>query len=145
MLKWVLNKTWKVSNTNRAWTWIQKKSIPSNFRLTINQWVTMNSDVGFCCFSVAHSCPTLCKPKECSTPDFLVLRHLPVFAQSQAHWVSDPIQPSPPLLSPYPPAFNLSQHQGLFQWVYSSHEVAKVLETQFKHQFLQWILRTHFL
>ena len=58
---------------------------------------------------------------------------------------SDAIQPSHPLLSPSPPAFNLSQHQGLFQWVGSSHQVAKVLEFQLQHQSFQWIFRTDFL
>ena len=60
-------------------------------------------------------------------------------------WVGDAIQPSHPLLSPSPPAFNLSQHQGLFQWVSSSHQVAKVLEFQLQHQSFQWIFRTDFL
>ena len=60
-------------------------------------------------------------------PDSRVLHHLPEFAQILVHWVSDAIQPSHPLLSPSPPVFNLSQHQGLFQWVNSSHQLAKVL------------------
>ena len=58
---------------------------------------------------------------------------------------SDAIQPSHPLLSPSPPAFNPSQHQSLFKWVSSSHQGAKVLEFQLQHQFFQWIFRTHFL
>ena len=61
------------------------------------------------------------------------------------HWIGDPIQPSHPLPSPSPPAFNLSQHQGLFQWVGSSHQVAKVLELQLEHQPFQWIFRVDFL
>ena len=61
------------------------------------------------------------------------------------YWVSDTIQPSHPLLSPSPPALNLSQHQGLFQWVSSSHEVAKVLEFQLQHQSFQWIPKTDLL
>ena len=60
-------------------------------------------------------------------------------------WVSEAIQPSHPLLSPFPPAFNLSQHQGLFKWVSSLHQVAKVLELQLQHQSFQWIFRTDFL
>ena len=59
----------------------------------------------------------------CSTPAFPVLHHLPDLAQTHVHWVSDAIQPSLPLLSPSPPAVNLSQHQGLFQGVSSSHQV----------------------
>ena len=65
-------------------------------------------------------------------------------AQTHVHRVSDTIQPSHPLLSPSP-AFNLSQHQGLFQWVSSSHEVAKALEFQLQYQSFQWIFRTDFL
>ena len=65
--------------------------------------------------------------------------------QTHVHWVSDDIQPSNPLSSPSLPAFNLSQHQGLFQWVSSSHEVAKVSEFQLQHQSLQWIFSTDFL
>ena len=61
------------------------------------------------------------------------------------HWLSDAIQPSHPLSSPSPPAINLSQHEGLFKWVSSSHKVAKVLEFQFQHQSFQWTLRTDLL
>ena len=76
--------------------------------------------------SVAQSCPTLCDPMDCSTPGLPVHRQLPEFTQTHVHWVGDVIQPSYPLSSSFPPAFNLSQHQGLFQWVSSSHQVAKV-------------------
>ena len=78
--------------------------------------------------SVAQSCPTLCDPMNCSTPGLPVHNQLPEFTQTHVHWVSDAIQPSQPLLSPSPPVPNPSKHQGLFQWVNSSHEVAKVLE-----------------
>ena len=67
------------------------------------------------------------------------------FAQTHVHWVSDAIQPSHPLLSPSPPAFNFSQHQGLFKWVSSLHQVTKVLEFQLQHQSFQWIFRVDFL
>ena len=73
-----------------------------------------------CCCSVAKSCLTLCNPMDCSAPGFPVLHHLPEFAQTHVHWVGDTIQPSHPLSSPSPPAFNLSQHQGLFKWVSSA-------------------------
>ena len=86
--------------------------------------------------SVAQSCLTLCDPMDCIIPGFHVLHQLPELAQSQAHRVSDAIQPSHPLSSPSPPTFNLSQHQGLFQRV-SSHQVAKVLEHQLQHQSFQ--------
>ena len=74
-----------------------------------------------------------------------VHHHLPEFTQTYVHWVSDAIQSLYPLSSPSPPAFNLSQHQGLFQWVSSSHQVAKVLEFQLQHQSFQWRFRTDFL
>ena len=74
--------------------------------------------------SVAQSCPTLCDPMNCSTPGLPVHHQLPEFTQTYIHWVSDAIQSSHPLSSPYPPAPNPSQHQGLFQWVSSSYEVA---------------------
>ena len=83
-----------------------------------------------CCCSVAQSCPTLWNPMDNSTPGFPVLHYLPESAETHMHWVGDNIQPSYPLLTPSPPTLNLSQHQGLFQWVSSSHKVAKVLELQ---------------
>ena len=95
--------------------------------------------------SVAQSCLTLCDPMDCSTPGFPVHHQLPELAQTHVYWVGDAIQPSHPLLSPSPPAFSLSQHQGLFQWASSSHQVAKVLECQLQHQSFQWISRTDFL
>ena len=78
-----------------------------------------------CCCSVAKSCPTLCNPIDCSTWGFRILHHLPELAQAHVRWVSDAIQPSHPLLSPSPPALNLSQHQGLFPTVSSSYQVPK--------------------
>ena len=72
---------------------------------------------------------------DCSTPDFPVHHQLPESTQTHVHCVGDAIQPSHLLSSPSPPVFNLSQHQGLFQWVSSSHQVAKVLEFQLQHQF----------
>ena len=85
------------------------------------------------CCSVTQLCLTLCNPVDCSTPGFPVLHHLLKLAQTHVHWVSDAIQPSHPLSSPSP-AFNLSQHQGLLQWVDSSHQVTKALELQLQHQ-----------
>ena len=95
--------------------------------------------------SVAQSCLTLCDPMDCTTPGLPVHYQLPEPTQTHVHWVGDAIQPSHPLSSPSPPAFNLSQHQGLFKWVSSLHQVAKVLEFQLQHQSFQWILRTDFL
>ena len=87
--------------------------------------------------SVAQSCPTLCDPMDCSTPGFPVHHQLLEPIQTHVHCVGDAIQPSHPLSSPSSPAFNLSQHQGLFQQVSSSHHVAKVLELQLQHQSFQ--------
>ena len=80
--------------------------------------------------SVTKSCPTLCDTMDCSKASFPVLHYLPEFAQTHVHQVIDVIQPSHPLSSPSLPAFYLSKHQGLFQRVGSSHQVAKVLELQ---------------
>ena len=95
--------------------------------------------------SVTQSCPALCDPMDYSTPGFPVHHQLPELAQTHVHRVGGAIQPSHPLSSPSPPAFNLSQHQGLFQWISSSHQVDKVLEFQPQHQSFQWIFRTDFL
>ena len=95
--------------------------------------------------SVAQSCPTHCNPMDCSMPGLPVHHQLLEFTQTHVHWIDDAIQPSHPLSSPAPPAFNLSQQQGLFKWVSFSHQVAKVLEFQLQHQSFQWIFRTDFL
>ena len=87
--------------------------------------------------SVAQWCLTLCDPMNRSTPGLPVHHQLPEFTQTHAHQVSDAIKPSHPLSSPSPPAPNPCHHQGLFQWVNSSHEVAKVLEFQLQHQSFQ--------
>ena len=84
-----------------------------------------------CCYSVINPCLTLCNPIDCSMPGLPVPHYLPEFAQVHVHWVSDIIQPSHPLLPSSSFLFNLSQHQGLFQWVSSSHQVAKVLGFSF--------------
>ena len=84
----------------------------------------------------------LCQQRS-STPGLPVYHQLPEFTQTHVHWVSDAIRPSHPLSSPSPPALNLSQHQGLFKWVSSSHQVAKVLALQ--HQSFQCIFRVDFL
>ena len=86
-----------------------------------------------CMFSsIAQSCPTLCDPMNCSMPGLPVHHKLPEYTQTHVHRVSDAIQPSHPLSFPSPPAPNPSQHQNLFQWVNSSHEVAKVLDHSFQ-------------
>ena len=86
-----------------------------------------------------------CNPMDCSTPGLPVHHQLPELTQTPVHQVTDAIQPSHPLSSPSPHAFNLFHHQGLFQWVSSSHQLAKILEFQLQHQSFQWTPRTGFL
>ena len=88
--------------------------------------------------SVAQSCLTLRDSMDCSTPAFPVRHQLPEPTQTHVRRVGDTIQPSHSLLSPSPPCFNHSQHQGLFKWVSSSNQEAKVLEFQPQHQSFQW-------
>ena len=95
--------------------------------------------------SVAQSCPTHCNPMNHSTPGLSVHQQLPESTQTHVLWVGDAIQPSHPLASPSHPALNLFQHQGLFKWVSSLHQMAKVLEFQLQNQSFQWIFRTDFL
>ena len=91
--------------------------------------------MGFCCCcSVTQLCPSLCDSTECSTPGFPVLHYFLELAQTHVHWIADAIQPSHLLSPPSFFALNLPQHQGLFQWVSSSNQVAKVLEFQLQHQ-----------
>ena len=126
--------------------------------LTAGGWIqSLVRELGFCkqldavyiyIFVVVQSLShvlTLCNPMDCSTAGFPVLHYLLELAQTHVHCVSDAIQPSHPLSAPSPPSFRLSQHQGLFQWVSSLHQIAKVLELQFQHQSLQLIFRTDFL
>ena len=95
---------------------------------------------------VAQSCPTHCNPMDSSMPCFHVHHHLQELAQTHVHLVSDAMQPSShPLSSRSPPAFKFSQHQGLFQWVSFSLQMAKILEFQLQHQSFQWIFKTDFL
>ena len=156
---------WELSSPTRDQTCIPcvGRQIPNHWttrevpEIIILYWLTNGQDVEYsirwvCSFyisdqfrSVAQSCPTLCDPMHWSTPDLPVHHQLPEFTQTHVHWVSDAIQPSHPLSSPSPPTFNLSQHQSLFKWVSSSHQVAKVLEFQLQHQSFQWIFRIDFL
>ena len=154
--------------------------------LLSHSWHSSNrsNNNGCCCHSVAQSCLTLFDRMDCSTPGFPVLHYLPELAQTHVHWVGDAIQPSHPLWSPSPPAFNLSHYQGLFQWVgwlfpsggqsIGASASASVLPVTiqgwfplsltglisllskglsgilfstkvWKHQFIQWTIRTYFL
>ena len=96
-----------------------------------------------CCCSVTKSCLVLWDPLDCSVPRFPILLYLLEFAQTHVHCVNDAIQPSHFLLPPFSTAFNIFQHQGLFQWVSCLHQVAKGLELQLQHQSCQWIFRKY--
>ena len=89
---------------------------------SLKKWFGLSS-VLFSC----SSCLTLCDPMDCVTPGFLVHHQLLKLTQTHVHWVGDAVQPCHSLSSPSPPAFSLSQHQGFFQWVSSSLQVARVL------------------
>ena len=102
-------------------------------------WHSVNGSIQFSCSVMSDSL----RPLEQQHTRLPCHYQLPELAQTHVHWVGDAIQPSHPLSSPSPPAFNLSQHQGLFKWVSSSNQVAKVLE--FQHQSFQQIFRTDFL
>ena len=95
-------------------------------------------------FLVTQSCLTLCDPMDCSTPGLPVPYHLLKFVQVHVHYIGDAIQPSHPLTPSSPSAFNLSQHQGLFQWVSCSHQMMKILELQVQHQSFQREFRIDF-
>ena len=98
-----------------------------------------------CCCSVAKSCLTVCDPVNSSTPGFPGLHSLLEFVQTQRplnHWYHPTISSS---VRPSPPTLNLSQHQGLFQWIGSSHQAAKILELHLQHQSYQWIFRIDIL
>ena len=106
---------------------------------------TKHSIVCVCIYifsSVAQLCLNLCDPMNRSMPGFPVHHKLPKYTQTHVHWVSNAIQPSPPLSSTSPPALNLSQHEGLFKRISSLHQVAKVLEFQLEHHSFQWTPRT---
>ena len=114
-----------------------------HLRSKCSKWLFKKHSVQFS--SVAQSCPTLYDPKNLSMPGLPVTHQLPESTQTHVHPVSDAILPSHPLSSPSSPAPNPSQHQGLFKWVNSSHELAKDLEFQLQHQSIQWTPRTHLL
>ena len=125
---------------------------PSQRDYLESAWAAQNSLLSSCsllpCFqfsSVAKPWPTLCDPMDHSMPGLPVHHQLPELAQTHVHRAGDAIQTSHSLSSPSPPAFNLSQHQGLFKLVSSLHQVAKGLEFQLQHQSYQWALRTDLL
>ena len=118
--------------------WQKKKSHQHGYRGNTSQHQ-------FSSVQSLKSCLTLCDPMNHSTPGLPIHHQFLESTQTHVHRVGDAIQPYHPLSSPSPPASNPSQHQGLFQWVNASHEVAKVLEFQLQHQSFQWTPRTDLL
>ena len=137
-------ETWTLSFPITVWS----RCWPSASKASESQSVEQENWMSYPPFqfiSLSQLCPTLWDPMDCSTPGFPVHHQFLNFNQTHVHQAGDAIQPSHPLLSPSPPAFNPSQHQGLFKWVSSSHQVDKILEFQLQHQSFQWIFRTDFL
>ena len=140
ILEWVAFSFSTGSSQLRDWT--QISCIADRF---FNTWAAREAQEYWSGFSsvqfssVAQSCLTLCNSMNHSIPGLPVYHQLPKFTQTHVHRVSDAIQPS------HTPAPNPSQHQGLFQWVSSSHEVVKVLEFQLQHPSFQWTPRTDLL
>ena len=132
-----MGKQWKQWQTLFSWApkspWMVTAAMKLWRHLLIGRKIMTNL-VQFS--SVAQSGPTLCDPMNCSMPGLPVHHQLPEFTQTHVHWVNDDNQPSHPLSSPSPPAPNPSQHQSLFQWVNSLHEVAKVLGVTALESFL---------
>ena len=128
-----ISKTWTQlsdsTNTRKSSIQQQTKKKERNKK---RKSIIQNKNTQFS--SVSQFCSTLCNPMGWSMPGFPVFHSFLEMAQTHVHQVSDAIQPSHPLSSPSPPAINLSQHQGLFQRVSSSYQVAKVLEVQLQHQ-----------
>ena len=110
------------------WSTVYRVAQSQTLLKRLNSTATCSRGLTPSCCSVAQLRPALCNPMDCSTPGFLVPHHLPELAQTHVHWVGDTIRPSHPLSSPSPPAVNLSQHWGLFQWVSCSHQVADGIE-----------------
>ena len=123
----------------------QKKELPGTERASQFKCTSCHSLLKLLEQSlVTQLCPTLCDPMDWSMPGFPVLNSFLEFAQTHVHWINNTIQQSH-LLSPPSPVLNVSQHQDLFQWVYSLHQVAKGLELQLQNQSFQWIFKVDFL
>ena len=130
---WKRNKVWKGYPVNISvfshvfhtlyWECIKHSQEQAMNLTSSSLFLTLSRSIQFS--SVAQLCRTLCDPMNCSTPGLPVHCQLPEFTQTHVHWVSDAIQPSHPLPTPSPPALNLSQHQGFFKWVSSSHQWPK--------------------
>ena len=141
---WIPGLGWHLGNSVDSGGWWAAVLSIAMSRTQLKYWErTCIGDFQF--GSVIQSCPTLCDPMDGTMPGFPVHHQLLEPAQTHVLHMGDAIQPSHPLSSPSPPAFYLSQHQGFFQWVSSSQQVAKVLEFQLQHQFVQWTPRTDLL
>ena len=137
-----------MSNSANLWTAAPQAPLSTGFSRQ-EYWSAISFSYLFLPFisqfqfsSVPRLCPIHCDPMDCSIPGLPVHHQLLEFTQTHVHWVSDAIQPSHPLSSPSPPALNVSQHQGLFKWIGSSNQSAKVLDFQLQHQCFQWIFMT---
>ena len=113
----MVNQITKITKSQRQWTALESDIYKG---VLLKQFFSLKSPC-----SITKLCPTVCNPLDCSTPGFPVLHCLLEFVQTHVHWVGDAIQSSHPLLPPSSPVLNLSQHQGLFQWVGPSNQVAK--------------------
>ena len=107
--------------------------------VVISMNIAFHSFTSFQFSLVTQSCPTFCDSRDCSTPGLPIQHQFLEVTQTHVHWVGDAVQLSHLLLSPLPSTFNLSQQHGLFKWISSSHQGAKVLEFQLQHQSFQWI------
>ena len=132
-----------LSTWHHCYYWVWPPGLGSVCQFLYHKVTLFPSFVSIQFSSVQSLSLTVSNPMDYSTLGFPVHHQLPELALTHVHWVCDAIQPSHILSSPSPPTFNLSQHQGLYQWVSSSHQVAKVLKLQ--HQSFQWIFRVDFL
>ena len=135
-------EAWMWGEFGGEWIHVYGWLSPFTVHLKLSQYCLL---IGYQFHLVTQSCLTLCNPMNRSSPGLPVHHQLLEITQTHVHWVGDAIQPSHPLPSPSPPAPNHSQHQGLFRWVNSSHEVAKVLEFQLQHHSFRWTPRTNLL
>ena len=141
ILDWVAIPSSRKSSWPRNWTHIScgiftTEPLGKHLYIHIYAYIYISSVVQLCLTLQPHGLQHARPPCPSPTPEL---------TQTYVHWISDAFQPSHPLLSLSPPAFNLSQHQGLSKYISSSHHVAKVLEFQLQHQSFQRILRTDFL
>ena len=134
---WRRAKGQPVPGTHLSWDLGSDADCPAQCRAIVGGCQDSLGIVAMCCGSVAKLYLTLCDPMDCRTPGLPVNHQLPELTQTHVHRVSDAIQPSHPLSPPSPPALNLFQHQGLFQGISSSHQVAKVLELWPQHHSFQ--------